>query len=50
VDTEAGRTRLGLARALSDALGARYMRLDEMSDMAEMSAAHVSGVIGRRLS
>ena len=31
VDTEAGRTRLGLARDLSAALGACYMRLDEMA-------------------
>jgi magnesium chelatase subunit D len=31
VDTEAGRTRLGLAHDLSVALGACYMRLDEMT-------------------
>jgi len=48
VDTEAGRTRLGLAHELSDALGARYIRLDEMSDMTGMSEALVNGVIGRR--
>jgi magnesium chelatase subunit D len=42
VDTEAGRTRLGLAHDLSMALGACYMRLDEM-----MAGGLASAVLSR---